>query len=255
MDKVLAPDSTQEQGCDKPVSSATSATFAQPVRLAMFDLDLTLLEGDTDQLWCMYLIERGLLDREMEPHNARWQQQYKSGRVNAMQFCRFYAGLLKGHEEAASQHIRDEFFEEVLWPRIPPMAKYLVELHRDGGDSLLLTTASSHFLVMPVARKLGFDAWIATTWQLNENRIFTGELEGRPNMGVEKVRYLRQWLKQRNVCSLAEMSAILAGSTFYSDSIKDLPLLKSVGCPVVMNPDARLLKESLIRGWPVRRLW
>lgn len=218
-------------------------------RLALFDLDDTLLSGDSDVLWCEFLIAEGLLDRaEFEPRNRAMAERYAQRLATPAEFCGFYAATLAGARPEAWQALRERFYASAIAPRMPASARALVERHRERGDRLLLTTATNRFLTEPMALDLGIDALIATEVEVVDG-VFTGRTTGTPNMRAGKVERLRDWLAAQH---LAE--AVLDEATFYSDSANDLPLLLAVGHPVAVDPDAVLEAHAQRAGWPVLRL-
>ena len=218
-------------------------------RLALFDLDGTLLAGDTDVLWCAHLIEEGVLDREMfGAANRDVADRYARGAISAEEFAGFYAATLGGRSAAAWAPLRDRFVRAAVEPRIGSAARALVAQHRAAGDRLVLTTATNRFLVAPIAASLGIGELIATELEV-VNGDFSGRTAGIINMRKGKVERIAMWLDERGIARAA-----LADATFYSDSINDLPLLEAIGTPVVVNPDPRLHEEATQRGWRIVRL-
>lgn len=219
--------------------------------LALFDLDHTLLSGDTEQLWVEFLIGRGVLDAALAARNDAMARAYQAGLAAPQDFCAFFAETLAGRSPAGWAPLRDAFMDEVVRPRIPDAARGLLLQHRRCGDVLVLTSASSRFLVEATAADLGFVHLIATELAQDAAGRFEGRTQGQLNMGEGKVVRLRSWLAER--CD-ADADEVLAQAAFYSDSINDLPLLSAVGRPVAVDPDARLEQEARARQWPVLRL-
>ena len=219
-------------------------------RLAIFDLDNTLLSGDSEVLWVEYLLEGGLLDARLAAANAEMDRRYRAGSATPAEFSSFYASTLAGRTAAEWQPVLAAFIDSCIRPRIPAAAHDLVGYHRDRGDLLVLSTASSRFLSAATARLLGFEHLIATELQMDADGRFTGATQGTLNMREGKRERLAQWLQARG----NDVPAALASAAFYSDSFNDLPLLCAVGEPVVVDPDARLHAEALARGWPVLAL-
>ncbi|MEO7339132.1 MAG: HAD family hydrolase [Caldimonas sp.] len=220
-----------------------------PRRLALFDLDHTLLDGDSDVLWCEFLMDQGILDRaEFEPRNRAMAERYARGEASAAEFCGFYVGTLAGVRRDSWLSLQQRFFERDIAPRLSASAVDLVERHRAQGDRLVLTTATNRFLTEMTARALRIDALIATEVEIVEG-VFTGRILGTPNMREGKVIRLREWLSGQGLSD-----ALLAGAVFYSDSANDLPLLRAVGTPVAVNSDETLEAEARINGWKVLRL-
>jgi HAD superfamily hydrolase (TIGR01490 family) len=218
-------------------------------RLALFDLDHTLLSGDSDVLWCEFLMQQGLLPRaEFEVRNARVAQRYREGSVTPAEFCDFYVSTLAGRSPAEWQPWRERFVNEVVVPLIPQSAHDLLDSHRQRGDLLVLTTATNRFITELTAAHLGLANLIATEAELLNGR-FTGRTEGSLNMREGKLLRLSEWMTDQGM-----PPALLAGASFYSDSANDLPLLRAVGHPVAVDPDAALLAAATGSGWPVLRL-
>lgn len=222
------------------------------LRLTLFDLDHTLLDGDSDQLWCGFLMDQGLLARErFEARNAEMERQYKAGTVSPAEFSAFYVSTLAGLSRAAWQPWRRRFLDEVVAPRIPAAAHALVQRHSAAGDLVVLTTATNRFITELTAAHLGIAHLIATECEaqgLGEAEGFSGQPCGTLNMREGKVERLQAWLAARRI-ELHECD-----STAYSDSINDLPLLRAVRRPVAVNPDARLAAVAAECGWPVLSL-
>jgi HAD superfamily hydrolase (TIGR01490 family) len=217
------------------------------MRLALFDLDHTLLSGDSDVLWCEFLVGLGLLDASYSERNRRMAAAYTAGVVTPADYCNFYAGTLAGHDEAYWEPVRKRFLRDVIKPRIPEDARALLQRHRDRGHTLVLTTATNRVVSALTALDLGVDHYLATDVELVDGR-FSGRTQGELNMRTGKVERLRSWLQQRG-----EPSTVLRQATFYTDSINDLPLLSVVRWPVVVDPDPRLESAALRKGWQVLR--
>ncbi len=218
-------------------------------KLALFDLDHTLLSGDSDVLWCEFLMQQGMLDRaEFEPRNADMARRYADASVSVQDFCDFYVGTLAGRSPAQWQPLCDKFLNDIIAPRIPASAHALVDQHRQRGHTLVLTTATNRVITGMTASFFGIENLIATDVAL-EGGVCTGRTSGTPNMREGKVARLRDWLTTQ-----ALAPALLAGATLYSDSSNDLPLLSAVGEPVAVDPDARLLAHARNAGWRVLNL-
>jgi len=216
------------------------------MRLTLFDLDHTLLDGDSDQLWCEFLMDRGVLPREpFASLNRAMARDYAAGEVSAQAFCDFYIGTLAGRSAGELHTLRHDYVAGCIVPRVPAAALALVAQHRDAGDLLVLTTATCRFLSEPSALHLGIAQLIATECELDAAGRFTGRSQGVLNMREGKVQRLHDWLAQQQL-QLADCE-----STLYSDSINDLPLLGAVRHAVAVNPDPRLEAVARERGWPV----
>ena len=217
-------------------------------KLVLFDLDHTLLDGDSDVLWCAFLMDRGVLDRAVfEPRNRRMEADYKAGTVSVQAFCEFYVGTLAGRTAQEWQPLREDFLDECIAPRLLSAGRDCIEAHRQAGDQVVLTTATNRFITELTARELGIDHLIATECELGADGRFTGAVAGTLNMRDGKVARLHEWLAGFGRTLRAEDSVL------YSDSINDLPLLAAVREAVAVDPDPRLAAEAARRGWSVRR--
>ena len=218
-------------------------------RLALFDLDHTLLTGDSDVLWCEFLMDGGLLDRaEFQPRNDDMARRYADGSVTAQDFCEFYVSTLAGRTLAEWRPWCVRFLNEIVAPRIPASARALVESHRARGDRLVMTTATNRVLTELTAQHLRIADLLATEVEVVDSRC-SGRTSGVLNMREGKVARMCSWLVEQALPANA-----LADATFYSDSANDLPLLQAVGRPVVVDPDARLRGHAVAAGWPVMEL-
>ena len=217
-------------------------------KLAVFDLDHTLLDGDSDVLWCDFLMDRGLLDRAVfEPRNLAMAADYKAGSVSAQEFCEFYVGTLAGRSAAEWQAWRAEFLVRCVRPRLVAAGRACIDAHRRAGDLLVLSTATNRFITELTAAELGFEHLLATECDVGADGRFSGAVQGTLNMREGKVVRLREWLAARAL-DLDHLDSV-----FYSDSINDLPLLMAVRRAVAVDPDPRLAREAEQRGWPVLR--
>lgn len=218
------------------------------MRLTLFDLDNTLLDGDSDVLWCDFLIEQGLLERaNFTARNADMDLRYRAGTVGLEEFANFYVGTLAGRTPAQWEPLRQKFLRSVVVPRIGRAAMDLVQRHQDAGDLVVMTTATNRFLTELTAAHFGIEHLLATEPELVDGE-FTGRTCGTLNMREGKVTRLHHWLAARDLALAA------LGSTAYSDSINDLPLLQAVNRAVVVNPDAKLLAQAQTRGWQVMQM-
>ena len=218
------------------------------MKLALFDLDHTLLSGDSDVLWCEFLIQQGVLNRaEFAARNADMETHYKAGTVSAQEFSSFYVSTLAGRSRSQWEPLRQAFLATEIVRRIPASAIALVQKHTDAGDLVVMTTATNRFITELTALYLEIEHLIATEAQV-EGGVFTGRTEGVLNMRAGKVERLHAWLHARGY-RLKDFE-----STAYSDSINDLPLLQAVNQPVAVDPDARLLAHADADGWQVLHL-
>jgi len=213
--------------------------------LALFDLDNTLLQHDSDEQWVAFLIDKGEIDAPaFKRASDALAVRYKRGEADAREYTEFYLSTLRGRplDELAALH--DAFMDERIRPAVPAATHELVARHRNFGHLCVLTTATSRFLTAPIARELGFEHLIATEPEMIDGH-YTGRVVGMPNMREGKVERLTAWLDERG-CKLGEFRE----SWFYSDSQNDLPLLSRVTHPVAVNPDAVLAAHARHKGWP-----
>jgi HAD superfamily hydrolase (TIGR01490 family) len=215
-------------------------------RLTLFDLDNTLLAGDSDYEWGQYLIDRGVLDREdYEAQNDRFFEQYKAGTLNIEAYLQFALAALARHTPEELEGWREEFMQERIRPMIGPLATGLVRRHLDAGDLCAVVTATNSFVTAPIAKAFGIPYLIATEPE-RSGRTFTGRVAGVPCFREGKIVRVQAWL-----ASLGRALESFEASTFYSDSLNDLPLLNLVKSPVAVDPDESLAAEAARRGWPV----
>ena len=214
--------------------------------LAIFDLDNTLLRGDSDYLWGMYLIDKGAVDQEShQQENERFYQEYLNGQMDIMAFLRFQLAPLAKIPMPELLKMRQEYLDNYIKPIITQEARELVEKHRLQGDTLLIITATNDFVTRPIAELFAIDELIATNAEIINNQ-YTGAVSGKPSYQEGKVLRLDDWLKQTG--------NTLKDSWFYSDSHNDLPLLKKVDHPVAVNPDQQLARHAQQSGWQVLTL-
>ncbi len=203
-------------------------------KLTLFDLDNTLLSGDSDVLWCNFLLQRRVLDSDsFSAHNAEMDARYRAGTVSAQVFSQFYASTLAGRTPEDWEPLRQDFLASEIIPRVPLVAQALVQHHLKEGDLVVMTTATNRFITELTAAHLNIGHLIATEPELVKGK-FTGRTEGTLNMREGKVTRFHAWLAARGA-ALSDYA-----STAYSDSINDLPLLQAVNTPVVVDPDYQL---------------
>ncbi len=211
--------------------------------LAIFDLDNTLLDGDSDYAWGQFLIDKHIVDGETyRAENERYYAEYKAGTLDIYAFLAFSLHPLATHRRAQLEEWREEFVRTRILPMIPEASRRLVARHRDAGDTLLIITATNRFVTEPIARELGVESLLATDPEIRDGE-YTGGVSGIPCFREGKVERLQEWLD--------ENGETLQGSCFYSDSHNDLPLLNIVDRPVAVNPDAELARVAADRDWPV----
>lgn len=216
------------------------------MKLAIFDLDHTLLVGDSDFLWGQFLCERGIVDADVYAReNLAFYEAYKAGTLDIHAFCAFSFKPLTEHPRAQLEAWRAEFVRDKVEPVIARQAPGLIAAHRASGDYTLITTATNSFITAPVAQRLGVDALIATDPEQVDGR-FTGRVAGTPNFQHGKVIRLSEWRDQQ--------TQKFSHLTFYSDSHNDLPLLEAADVAVAIDPDPVLAAEARQRGWLIRSL-
>ncbi len=216
------------------------------VPLAIFDLDNTLLAGDSDYLWGRFLAERGVVDGDAyERENKRFYEEYKAGDLDIMEFLAFSLKPLAENDPQQLEALRAEFVETVIRPIVPTASRTLLEHHRRQGDELLIITATNRFVTEPIAELLDVP-WLIATDPERKGERFTGRVAGTPCFRKGKVERLTTWLR--------ETGHHLAGSHFYSDSHNDFPLLEMVETPVAVDPDDTLRDHAEMKGWPILSL-
>ena len=216
------------------------------MNLALFDLDNTLLAGDSDFQWAQFLIEQRVLDREVyEARNVEFYEQYKAGTLDIHEFLDFQLKPLSRHPRRQLDAWHSEFMQDRILPIITPAARKLVEKHRLSGDLCVIITATNSFVTAPIARALKVTHLIATEPEQNDGE-FTGRVSGLPCFREGKIARLESWLDEHNLTWLSFLE-----SWFYSDSLNDLPLLNRVTHPVAVDPDATLKAHAERNGWPI----
>ncbi len=221
------------------------------MKLALFDLDHTLLPLDSDHAWGEFTISLGWHEAaSFRAMNDRFYDQYKMGALNLAEYIAFTTQGIRRAGKEAAQAAHQRFMQEVILPAIRPSALALLEKHRAAGDTLVLITATNEFVTRPIAQALGFEHLLAVELQTGADGWYNGQIQGVPSFREGKVTRMQNWLTERG----ADLKALEA-STFYSDSINDLPLLEQVQTPVATNPDNSLLAIARERGWQTLQLF
>jgi HAD superfamily hydrolase (TIGR01490 family) len=214
------------------------------VKLVLFDLDNTLLSGDSDFEWAQFLIGKDVLDREVyEARNLEFLEAYRAGTLDIRAFLDFQLKPLSRHPRAQLDEWHEEFMEKHILPIISQKARDLVGSHED--DARAVVTATNSFVTWPIAREFGIEHLIATEPEEVDGE-FSGRVHGIPAFREGKVERLREWLTEHGL----EWD-LLEETWFYSDSLNDLPLLSIVSHPVAVDPDETLKEHALEQGWQV----
>ncbi|SKA84238.1 HAD-superfamily subfamily IB hydrolase, TIGR01490 [Thiothrix eikelboomii] len=211
--------------------------------LALFDLDNTLLKGDSDYQWGEFLVRKGLVDAKQHAEtNRRFYGQYTNGTLNIHEYAAFTFKFLSDHSKEQLDQWRQEYLQEDVQQMIPAAARALVEKHRTLGHTLVIITATNSFVTRPIATEFGIEHLLAVEPKM-ENGRYTTEIDGIPTFREGKIERLKAWLQGR--------AETLEGSYFYSDSHNDLPLLEIVDYPTAVDPDDILRAKAIARGWPI----
>jgi len=212
--------------------------------LAIFDLDNTILNGDSDYSWINFLIEKRLVDKdEYERKNKYFYDQYYQGKLNYDEWAEFALTTIKGKKPEEIEDILSKFLSEIIEPMINIYALKLLHDHTHNNDIMLLASATNSVIVEPIAKRLGFKNIVSTEVEIIDE-IYTGKVLGIPALSEGKLIKVKEWMLQNRIESFDNTS-------FYSDSINDLPLLAAVSKPVAVNPDDMLREECRKRSWEI----
>jgi len=215
------------------------------LNLALFDLDNTILAGDSDYNWSRFLIQEGYLDGAIHAEkNEKFYADYKAGTLDIYAFVEFQFKPLARNPRTVLNQLLKKYVEEVIKPMITEKARALVKRHQDEGDLIIVITATNSFITKPIAELFGIENLIGTDPEEKEGE-FTGKVLGLPSFKEGKVTRLEVWLKNKNL-SLA----CFEKSYFYSDSHNDLPLMQKVTHPVAVDSDDVLSEYAKSKGWP-----
>ena len=214
--------------------------------LALFDLDNTLLAGDSDYLWGRFLVEQKLVDEDYyDTENKRFLELYQQGELDIYEFAKFAYQPLVDIDAQTLASLHRQFMQDKIRPIITDKARKLVEKHKTAGDTLIIITATNSFVTRPIALEFGIENLIATEPE-KINGHYTGKIAGTPCFQEGKIRRLQQWLLEQDIA--------FEDCIFYSDSNNDLPLLKRVMHPVAVDPDEKLSAYAKTHNWPVMSL-
>lgn len=216
--------------------------------LAIFDLDNTLIAGDSDHLWGEFLVQQGLVDKEtFKAKNDQFYQDYLAGELDIFAYQKFVLGFLAQHSLVELANWHQQFMDENITPILLPKAFELIAKHREQGHFIMIITATNDFITAPIADAFAVDHLIAVTAERDEYGGYTGNVAGTPSFHEGKIIRLNEWLAENPSYSME-------GSYFYSDSHNDLPLLNLVDHPVAVNPDKKLTAVAQEKGWPIMDL-
>ena len=211
--------------------------------LAIFDLDNTLIAGDSDHSWGEFLVDQNIVDRQFyKKMNDKFYADYESGCLDIYAYLEFSVQPLTKFSIKDLQSLHQQFMSEVIDPMKLDKAKDLINHHRQAGDRLLVITSTNRFIVEPICQSLGINEIIATDLEIIDNK-YSGKVIGTPTFQEGKVERFNQWLMEQKESS--------DGSYFYSDSINDMPMLLEVAYPIAVDPDSELRKEAESRKWEI----
>lgn len=214
--------------------------------LAIFDLDNTLLDGDSDYMWGQFLAQQGHVDATFyEKENQRFYDEYVAGTLDIFEFLEFSLKPLSQIDMNELTQLHNRFMDEYVRPAITNKSRALIQHHISNMDTLLIITATNLFITAPIAKELGIKNILATEPEIINNQ-YTGKVFGTPCFREGKVERLKDWLK--------ETGGNLADSCFYSDSHNDLPLLEMVKKPIAVDPDETLRSHAEMKGWEIMSL-
>jgi HAD superfamily hydrolase (TIGR01490 family) len=218
------------------------------MNLALFDLDNTLLSGDSDFEWAQFLISKGVVDRELqEAKNTKFYEQYKAGTLDIYEFLIFQLAPLSRHSRAELDAWHSEYMTRHILPIIGEKSRSLVRQHLENGDLCAIVTATNCFVTGPIAREFGIPHLIGTTAAVDARKgTFSGGPRGTPAFREGKIERVEAWLE-----SLGLFWGSFKDSHFYSDSHNDLPLMGKVNTPVAVDPDDKLRQHSSELGWKI----
>lgn len=211
--------------------------------LAIFDLDNTLINGDSDHRWGEFLCAEGLVDpRSFSQENDRFYQDYQAGKLDIQAYLQFALRPLAGRTVVEVAELQQRFMKDYVEPMLLPAAFSLLDKHREQGDKLVIITASNTVITKPIAKRLGVSTLMGCNVEIKEGK-FTGASVGIPSFREGKVARLTEWMSTNNYS--------LDGAWFYSDSHNDVPLLERVDNPVATDPDPQLAELARQRSWPI----
>ena len=213
-------------------------------KLAIFDLDHTILKCNSDHSWLDYLTNKGFIKKEEYfEQNAEFQKKFREANVNYKEYYEFTIQYLRNKSDDYISNIRSDFMKDIIEPSINIYALRLIHKHYDKDDELLLASGTTSIIAGPIAKRLEFKNVVCTKCE-QKNNIYTGKIEDPPSLGEGKLINVQTWMQNNGFSNFN-------GTTFYSDSILDMPLLEKVEKPVAVNPDKELLRVSQDLGWEI----
>jgi HAD superfamily hydrolase (TIGR01490 family) len=221
------------------------------MKLALFDLDHTLLPIDSDYEWGQFLCRVGAVNAdEFKRRNDDFFAQYQAGTLDPVEYLEFSLGTLAKFEPQRLAELQQQFMQDVVMPNILPTARTLLQKHLDAGDLVCIVTATNHFVTAPIAKAFGVEHLIAAMPERDASGRITGKLLGTPTQGEGKIVHTKAWLEKMGH-TLDSFDSV----HFYSDSHNDLPLLSIVSHPIATNPNATLSKHAEAQGWALLHLF
>ena len=213
-------------------------------KLVIFDLDNTILNGDSDYSWINFLINEGHVDKEeYEKKNKYFYDQYYEGKLDYDEWAEFALSTIKDKTPNDIEGLMSKFLISVIEPMINIYALRLLHNHHHNNDIMLLASATNSVIVNPIAKRLGFEYVVASEVEIIEG-VYSGKILGKPALGDGKLLKVKEWALQNDIDNFEDV-------TFYSDSINDFPLLEAVGIPKAVNPDDQLREISIKNNWEI----
>jgi HAD superfamily hydrolase (TIGR01490 family) len=229
---------------------ATAPPILSKLKLTLFDLDHTLLPFDSDHAWGDFITALGWTDPvTYKQRNDAFYADYQAGRLDIHDYVRFSTEAIRRQGPAASEMARAQFMQTRVVPDLRPQALQLVREHQAAGDAVVIVTATNEFITRPIADAFGVEDLIAVELARDARACLTGAIRGVPSFRAGKIERVAQWLAQH------QLDWDQVETTFYSDSMNDLPLLERVDHPVATNPDERLHSLAQTRGWRILELF
>ena len=212
--------------------------------LAIFDLDNTILNGDSDYSWINFLIDIDYVDKdEYEKKNQYFYDKYYEGKLDYDEWAEFALSTIKGKRPEEIENLLNKFLSSVIEPMINIYALRLLHNHYHNNDVMLLASATNSVIVTPIAKRLGFKNIVATEVEI-VNGVYSGKFQNTPALGEGKLQKVKEWMRRNDFSDFKN-------TIFYSDSINDFPLLLAVNKAVAVNPDNKLREECEKRSWEI----